>query len=121
MLKPYAILQHVTILHIGLTAHVFAILTATVKAGEFLQPWTSGLVKDYSDNINYAVGVNIIAEWSADFTNATIALTQDNNPGDAQGGPSVVLESKSQFYRSPTSRSSSPESVAESYNKTIGD
>lgn len=51
--------------------------------------------KDYSDNINYAVGVRIITEWVADFTNATIVLNQDNNPGDAQGGPSVVLEGKS--------------------------
>lgn len=80
---------------LGLTAQIFAILTATVKAGEFLQPWTSGLTKDYSDNINYAVGVSIITEWDADFTNATITLTQDNKPGDAQGGPSVILESKS--------------------------
>lgn len=95
-------------LHLGLKAHTFAILTATVKAGEFLQPWTPGLDKDYSENIDYAVGVNIITEWVADFTDATIVLNQDNNPGDAQGGPPVILEGKSQRYRSPTSRSSSP-------------
>lgn len=82
-------------LHLGLTRYVFAVLTATVKAGEFLQPWTFGSNKDYSDNVNYAVGVKIITEWDADFSNATIALWQDNKPGDAQGGPSVVLEGKS--------------------------
>ena len=82
-------------LHLGLTAQIFAILTATVKAGDFLQPWTAGDVKDYTHNVDYAVGVNIIAEWVADFTNATIVLNQDNNPGDAQGGPSVVLQGKS--------------------------
>lgn len=76
------------------TASIFAILTATVKAGEFLQPWTAGSTKDYSNNINYAVGVHILTEWDADFTNATIALNQDNKPGDAQGGPTVVLERK---------------------------
>ena len=81
--------------HLSFTAHILAILTATVKAGEFLQPWTAGTAKDYSDNTNYAVGVNIITEWDADFSNATINLNQDNKPGDAQGGPSVVLEDKS--------------------------
>lgn len=67
-----------------------------MSAGEFLQPWTAqttGPPKDYSENKNYAVGVNIIVEWVADFTNATITLWQDNKPGDAQGGPSVNLES----------------------------
>ena len=77
-----------------LTALIFAILTATLKAGEFLQPWTAGSNKDYSKNINYALGVHIIAEWEADFTNATIALNQDNKPGDAQGGPSVGPQRK---------------------------
>ena len=77
-----------------LTALIFTILTATVKAGEFLSPWTAGATKDYSHNINYAVGVHILAEWEADFTNATIALNQDNKPGDAQGGPNVILERK---------------------------
>ena len=75
-----------------LTALIFAILKATVKASEFLQPWTAGSTKDYSHNINYALGVHILTEWEADFTNATIALNQDNKPGDAQGGPTVVLE-----------------------------
>ncbi|KAL9617075.1 MAG: hypothetical protein Q9160_008105 [Pyrenula sp. 1 TL-2023] len=79
-------------LYIGLTRYIFAVLMATVKAGEFLQPWTFGSNKDYSDNVNYAVGVRIITEWDANFSNATIALNQDNNPGDAQGGPSKVLE-----------------------------
>ena len=77
-----------------LTALIFAILTATVKASEFLQPWTAGSTKDYSNNINYALGVHILTEWEADFSNATITLNQDNNAGDAQGGPTVVLERK---------------------------
>ncbi|KAI4206696.1 MAG: hypothetical protein LQ348_000853 [Seirophora lacunosa] len=71
---------------------ILAILTTIVKAGDFLQPFTSGSTKDYSDNINYAVGVSILTEWVADFTNARINLNQDNKPGDAQGGPSVLLE-----------------------------
>ena len=33
-----------------------------------------------------------MTEWVADFSIATIFLAQDNNPGDAQNGPSVVLE-----------------------------
>lgn len=71
---------------------ILAIPTTIVKAGDFLQPFTSGSTKDYSDNINYAVGVSILTEWVADFTNARINLNQDNKPGDAQGGPSVLLE-----------------------------
>ena len=82
------------IMALTLTALIFAILTATVKASEFLQPWTAGSTKDYSHNINYALGVHILTEWEADFTNATIALNQDNKPGDAQGGPTVILERK---------------------------
>ena len=82
-------------LHLVFTGYILAILTAVVKAGEFLQPWTAGLEKDYSNNIKYAVGVSIQAAWEADFTNATIVLTQDNHPGDAVTGPSVTLESKS--------------------------
>ena len=85
-------------LRLVFTGHILAILTATVQAGEFLQPWTAataGPPKDYSKNIEYAVGVSIKIEWVADFTNATIVLTQDNHPGDAQGGPSVTLERKS--------------------------
>ncbi|KAL8952470.1 MAG: hypothetical protein Q9222_001611 [Ikaeria aurantiellina] len=74
------------------TALLLSVLTTTVKAGEFLQPFTSGSTKDYSDNVNYAVGVGIITQWEADFSNATVTLNQDNNPGDAQGGPSRVLE-----------------------------
>ena len=65
---------------------------STANPGEFLKPWTSGSTKDYSDNIDYAVGVHILTEWEADFTNATITLAQDNKAGDAQGGPTVVLE-----------------------------
>ena len=61
-------------------------------ADEFLPPWTAGPNKDYSKNTNFAVGVNIITEWVANYSNATITLTQDNKPGDAQGGPSVTLE-----------------------------
>ena len=92
-----------------LSAYIFAILTATVKAGEFLQPWTAGKVKDYSHNINYAVGVNIQAEWDADFTNATIILAQDNKPGDARGGPTSNIERKSSLSSiSGTSSSSDP-------------
>lgn len=82
-------------LRLVFTGHILVILTAAVKADEFLQPWTPGPVKDYSDDINYAVGVYIRTAWDADFTNATIVLTQDNHPGDAEGGPSVTLESKS--------------------------
>ena len=78
---------------------ILAILTATVNADgtdEFLQPWTFvGPAKDYSDNLYFGVGVFIQTAWVASFTNATIALTQDNNPGDARGGPSVTLEGKS--------------------------
>ena len=75
---------------------VLAILTAMAKADEFLQPWTfAGPAKDYSDNLYFGVGVFIQAAWVTGFTNATIVLTQDNNPGDARGGPSVTLEGKS--------------------------
>lgn len=92
-LKPYAISQHVTMPHPRFALLNFAILTAAVTS-EFLQPWTAGARKDYSDNIDYPVGARIITSWNADFSNATITLNQDNNPGDAQGGPSVVLEGK---------------------------
>ncbi|CAL8579602.1 hypothetical protein XPA_005339 [Xanthoria parietina] len=72
---------------------VFTVLIAQVTAaGRFLQPWTAGRNKDYSDNLNYAVGVQIITQWTADFSDATIDLVQDNRPGDAQGGPSANLE-----------------------------
>ena len=77
------------------TGHVLAILTAMAKADEFLQPRTfAGTPKDYSDNLYFGVGVFIQAAWVAGFTNATIVLTQDNNPGDPRGGPSVTLEGK---------------------------
>ena len=68
-----------------------------MSAGEFLQPWahTGDGNKNYSGNIDYGIGVNVLVEWVANFTNATIALWQDNLPGDAQGGPSVNLEGKS--------------------------
>ena len=86
-------------LRLVFTGHILAILTATVKADgtdEFLQPWTfAGPAKDYSDNLYFGVGVFIQTAWVASFTNATIALTQDNNLGDARGGPSVTLEGKS--------------------------
>ena len=94
-LNPYAIRWRVTMLCLVFTGYILAVLTAAVKAGEFLQPWAPGPVKVYSDNINYAVGVFIQIEWDADFTNATIVLTQDNHPGDARGGPSVTLEGRS--------------------------
>ncbi|CAO1602174.1 hypothetical protein XANCAGTX0491_005804 [Xanthoria calcicola] len=75
------------------TVCVFMVLIAQVTAaGRFLQPWTAGRNKDYSDNLNYAVGVQIITQWTADFSDATIDLVQDNRPGDAQGGPSANLE-----------------------------
>ena len=109
-------------LRLVFTGQILAILTATVKADgtdELLQPWTfAGPAYDYSDDLYFGVGVFIQTAWVASFTNATIALTQDNNSGDARGGPSMTLEGKSQFYRSQTSRSLSPKSVAESYNKT---
>lgn len=61
---------------------VFTVLIAQVTAaGRFLQPWTAGRNKDYSDNLNYAVGVQIITQWTADFSDATIDLVQDNRPG----------------------------------------
>ena len=77
------------------TGYILAFLTAALKADEFLQPWTAGPEKDYSENIQCSVGVSIQAAWDANFTNATIVLTQDNHPGDAAAGPSVTLESKS--------------------------
>ena len=79
------------------TAQVLIILTATVQAGEFLQPWTAGLNKDYSHNIDYAIGTSIITGWKADFTNATITLWQDGQTGGAQGF-AVTLERESQFF-----------------------
>ena len=72
--------------------HSTLIQDVIMSAGEFLQPWTAQTTKDYSKNKDYAVGVNIIVEWVANFTNATITLWQDNKPGDAQGGPSINLE-----------------------------
>ena len=108
-------------LRLVFTGHILIILTAAVKAGEFLQPWTAGPsqpYKDYSNNVYYTLGSFIQTAWEADYTNVIIAFNQDNNPGDARGGPVLNLESISQFYLSPTSRSSSSESVAESYNKT---
>ena len=75
------------------TGYIFAILTAAVKAGEFLQPWTSSI--DTPEDWYFSVGVFIQTAWVASFTNATIALVQNNNPGDARGGPSVTLEGKS--------------------------
>lgn len=80
------------------TGYILATLMARAKADEFLQPWTArtaGPPKDYFNNINYAVGVHVQIAWVAGFTNATVLLTQDNHPGDAQGGPSVTLEGKS--------------------------
>jgi hypothetical protein len=74
--------------------HSAPIQDVIMSAGEFLQPWTAQTNKDYSQNKDYAVGVNIIVEWVANFTNATITLWQDNKPGDAQGGPSINLEGK---------------------------
>ncbi|KAL8669572.1 MAG: hypothetical protein Q9168_005841 [Polycauliona sp. 1 TL-2023] len=73
---------------------VLAALSATaVKAyGEFLAPWTSGDTKDYSENTAYPVGSKLIVHWTASFKNATIELTQDNKPGDSEGGPSVTLQ-----------------------------
>lgn len=82
-------------LHLGLTAYIFALMTLAINANEFLTPWTAGTVKDYSTNQNFSVGVNIIIEWTADFSNATITLNQDNKPEDAQGGPFVALQGKS--------------------------
>lgn len=87
-------------LRLVFTGHILIILTAAVKAGEFLQPWTAGPskpYKDYSNNVYYRLGTFIQTAWQADYTNATIALLQDNNPGDAQGGPALILESMSQF------------------------
>lgn len=65
------------------------------RTGQFLAPWTAGRNKDYSNNKDYAVGVKIITEWEAAYDNATVTLWQDNHPGDAQGGPSVILQGKS--------------------------
>lgn len=79
-------------LNVWSTTHVLFLFTTSAKAGEFLQPFTSGPTKDYSENVNYAVGVGIITPWQADFSNAKIVLYQDNHPGDAQGGPSRILE-----------------------------
>ena len=84
-------------LRLVFTGHILAILTAAVKAGKFLQPWTprATIMYDYSENLCYALGVNVQISWDADYTNATIVLHQNNNPGDAIGGPSVTLEGMS--------------------------
>ncbi|KAL8804697.1 MAG: hypothetical protein Q9182_002389 [Xanthomendoza sp. 2 TL-2023] len=65
--------------------YIFTVLTAQASAdGHFLQPWTASRgrrPKDYSDNINYVVGTQVITQWTADFSNASIDLVQDNHPG----------------------------------------
>lgn len=61
---------------------ILSVLTSSIEAdGDFLQPWTAGRNKDYSDNLNYAVGTRITFQWFADFSNASIDLVQDNRPG----------------------------------------
>ncbi|KAI4275037.1 MAG: hypothetical protein L6R38_005976 [Xanthoria sp. 2 TBL-2021] len=65
--------------------------------GRFLQPWTAGRRKDYSDNVNYAVGVQIITQWTADFSNAAIDLVQDNHPG-----LQIYLSTKKRSYNQKT-------------------
>ena len=80
-------------LRLVVTGHILVILTVAVKAGEFLQPWTGSI--DSPEDWYFSVGVFIQTAWVASFTNATITLVQNNNPGDARGGPSVTLEGKS--------------------------
>ena len=77
----------------------FALILCQIWGGQvaaqnsFLQPWTAGPNKDYSQNIAYNTGENVIIAWEVSVTNATLSLLQDNHPGDAQGGPSVTLMS----------------------------
>ncbi|KAL8880025.1 MAG: hypothetical protein Q9192_008107, partial [Flavoplaca navasiana] len=60
---------------------LLSVLTASIVAdGDFLQPWTAGRNKDYSDNLNHAVGTRITFRWFADFSKASIDLVQDNRP-----------------------------------------
>ena len=90
---------------LSLVAFIIALFAAVGHAqNAFLQPWTAGVNKDYSENLDYAVGEIIITEWSVDYSKTTITLNQDNNPGDAQGGPSRVLERKSGFHKSCISK-----------------
>ena len=70
-------------------------LTSHGRAAQFLPPWTAGRDKDYSQNLDYAIGTVVQFSWSASFSNASITFLQDNRPGDAQGGPSANLESTS--------------------------
>ena len=77
----------------------FALILCQIWAGQvaaqnsFLQPWTPGPNKNYSKNIAYNTGENVIMEWEVSVTNAILVLTQDNHPNDSQGGPSVTLTS----------------------------
>jgi hypothetical protein len=62
---------------------------------EFLPPWTAGERKDYSDNFAYSIGTTVRFSWVLNFERPTLQLWQDNRPGDAQGGPSVVIKGTS--------------------------
>ena len=62
---------------------------------EFLSEWAPGDNKDYGDNLEYYVGENVRIPWAHEVTNATLRLWQDNFPDSAQGGPDVLVASKS--------------------------
>ena len=70
------------LLYLQFLVFILSLLTTQVKAGgDFLQPWRAGRTKDYSENLNYAVGTRITFQWFADFGSASIDLVQDNHPG----------------------------------------
>lgn len=76
------VLEEIMLLYVLPLACIITFHTAQIGAdGDFLQPWTAGRNKDYSDNINYAVGTNIITQWSTDSSTVSIDLVQDNHPG----------------------------------------
>lgn len=73
---------------------LLSLLAAGLAAAQndFLQPWTAGPNKDYSDNPSYSIGTTVRFAWRIDFSNPDLQLWQDNYPGDAQGGPNIVIE-----------------------------
>lgn len=79
--------------HFGGTNRCPAIHFSVAAVNSFQQPWAAGPRKDYSDNQNYNVGEFIQMSWTVAVSNAPMALTQDNFPGDGRGGPSVTVQS----------------------------
>ncbi|KAI8949215.1 hypothetical protein F4801DRAFT_409192 [Xylaria longipes] len=56
--------------------------------GYFITPPTPGPNKDYNDNSVYEIGQAVTLSWVDGFSSGTLALVQDNKPGDQTGGPS---------------------------------